>query len=461
MVRMEHITNSNLATPPAEAPRDPELAAGVSACVEETFTPESRKARHDGWTPERIGDFLFGLASCGTVEGAAAAAGLSPQSAYNFRNRRQGRAFAKMWDAVLIHRGRAKVAGDNQARAVAGNVSRRMREGVVVEELHFHDNRLSMAVLTRLDRLAEKEAPNEDHLRALSEELEEFVECIEAGGDADAFVEERRPEREQAQPEAEPKAASAPGADTDEFDRLAGLVGCSDWRDVEPLDIPVDDLDLAQQAQWTADQWVRAGRSGFLIWVECGEDAGPELAPETLAFVCDRALTRAQARQEELEESLRVEVGDLHPGGMPGWSEEQWVRAERSGLLGDLPDYVWRQLRGGEAREEREEAPDPPSEASTSSTFPVPRPGIPTGSMPARDERAVDGADPSHLDPPAHLEPPAHPERPAHLEPASSEAETHRRETSEAETRRRETPDDESGEPEAPSEPPGARIRTL
>ena len=369
---MEQNTNE---APPALPP--PALAAEVAVCVDETFAPGCRKPRHDGWTPARIGDFLFGLAACGTVEGAAAEAGMSPQSAYNFRNRRQGRAFAKMWDAVLIHRGRAKVAGDNLARAQAGNVSRRTRDGEVVEELHYHDNRLSMAVLTRLDRLAEKEAPNEEHLRALSEELEEFVEHLEAGGDADAFVEERRPGREQPKPEPEPPAEPlVPLGDRsppDDFDRLARAVGISDWRDVDPFDIPVEDLDLEQRAEWTADQWVRAGRSGFLIWVECGEDAQARVAPETLAFIRDRALAEVQFRQAQEEESLRVEVGDLHPGGMREWTEDQWDRAERSGLLGALPEYAWpdrdEEPEDEESKDAAGEDVEAPWQASTSSTF--------------------------------------------------------------------------------------------
>ena len=67
---------------------------------------------------------------------------------------------------------------------------------MIVGEYHYYDNRLAMSLLTRLDRLAEKEAASEAHLRALSEDLDEFIDCVAQGGDADAFVEARRPEGE-------------------------------------------------------------------------------------------------------------------------------------------------------------------------------------------------------------------------------------------------------------------------
>ena len=100
-----------------------------------------------------------------------------------------------MWDAVLIDRSRARLAAENQHVATLGCVSRRYRDGELVGEYHYRDNRLAMAMLSRLDRLAEREAPADDHLRALSEDLDEFIACAAEGGDLDAFVEARRPER--------------------------------------------------------------------------------------------------------------------------------------------------------------------------------------------------------------------------------------------------------------------------
>lgn len=165
----------------------------LAATLAETF-PGARKPRHDGFTAEAIARFLEDLAAHGIVEYAARAAGVSAQAAYAFRNRRSGRAFARMWDAVLIHRARARLAAENQHVATLGCVSRRYRNGELVGEYHYRDNRLAMAMLSRLDRLAERETPNDDHLRALSEDLDEFIACLAEGGDLNAFVGARRPE---------------------------------------------------------------------------------------------------------------------------------------------------------------------------------------------------------------------------------------------------------------------------
>lgn len=166
----------------------------LAEILAEAYPPGARRPRRDGFTPEAIGHFLDALAAHGIVEHAARAAGVSAQAAYAFRNRRSGRAFARMWDAVLIHRARARLAAENQHVATLGCVSRRYRDGELVGEYHYRDNRLAMAMLTRLDRLAEREAPNDDHLRALAEDLDEFIACAAEGGDLDSFVEARRPE---------------------------------------------------------------------------------------------------------------------------------------------------------------------------------------------------------------------------------------------------------------------------
>jgi hypothetical protein len=169
----------------------PELVAETTAAAN---PPDARKPRHDGFTPEAIAAFLYALAETGVVERAAAAAGVSPQATYAFRNRRAGRAFGRVWDAVLIHRARVRTVAENTRIANEGCVAeRRDGAGNVIGTAHYRDNRLSMAMLTRMDRLAEREGANDEHLRALSEDMEEFIDCVAEGGDPDAFVEARRP----------------------------------------------------------------------------------------------------------------------------------------------------------------------------------------------------------------------------------------------------------------------------
>jgi hypothetical protein len=319
------------------------LSERIEDAVDESFPPGSRKPRHDGFTPERIGDFLRSLAATGVVEHAAAAVGVSASAAYAFRNRRQGRAFARMWDAILINRSRDRLASELQSRAVAGCVSVRKRDGIVVGEYHYYDNRLAMALLTRLDRLAERESASEAHLRALSEDMDEFIECVAEGGDADAFVAARRPG------EAEPPASAPPARPDDdpELTRLAHLSGCPDYLDVSPLDIHVLDLDPGNKGDWDADQWVRAYRSGFMTWLHIGDGTpreGVSGLGAALRFQVCRDAAVAAANAPPAEDGAAEPCDELDLARLDEWTDGQLARAWTGGLLQEVPDEVWGRL---------------------------------------------------------------------------------------------------------------------
>jgi hypothetical protein len=65
-------------------------------------SPNSRrKIRLDGWTAERQLRFLDALAGTRSVRKAAATAGMSRESAYRLRDRRDGALFGALWDRVL------------------------------------------------------------------------------------------------------------------------------------------------------------------------------------------------------------------------------------------------------------------------------------------------------------------------------------------------------------------------
>ena len=61
----------------------------------------SPRIRRDGWTAERQLRFLAALAETASVSAAAAAAGMSRESAYRLRTRKQGALFAAAWDRAL------------------------------------------------------------------------------------------------------------------------------------------------------------------------------------------------------------------------------------------------------------------------------------------------------------------------------------------------------------------------
>ena len=62
---------------------------------------DSRLPPTKGWTPERQIRFLDVLAATRSVTKAAAAAGMSRESAHRLRNRGEGALFAAIWDLAL------------------------------------------------------------------------------------------------------------------------------------------------------------------------------------------------------------------------------------------------------------------------------------------------------------------------------------------------------------------------
>ncbi|MFN3388890.1 MAG: hypothetical protein ACK40O_08145 [Allosphingosinicella sp.] len=70
------------------------------------FSPVPARARRDGWTADRQRVFIEGLAQSGCVGKAAAAAGMSRESAYRLRRRAGAEGFAAAWDACLAARPR-------------------------------------------------------------------------------------------------------------------------------------------------------------------------------------------------------------------------------------------------------------------------------------------------------------------------------------------------------------------
>ena len=64
-------------------------------------SPRPSKIRRDGWTAARQLRFLDALARTRSIAKAAASAGMSRESAYRLRDRRDGVLFALLWDRIL------------------------------------------------------------------------------------------------------------------------------------------------------------------------------------------------------------------------------------------------------------------------------------------------------------------------------------------------------------------------
>jgi hypothetical protein len=137
----------------------------VPAHPENSFT-ETRRLRHDGWTPQKKRLFLERFAECGVIVEACEAAGMSARAAYNLRDRDP--LFAAGWEAASV-KARAPLADEAYSRSRNGVVERIYKDGVIVAERHKYDNRLTMAVLHRLDaRIDRAEERGDSHLNLVA-----------------------------------------------------------------------------------------------------------------------------------------------------------------------------------------------------------------------------------------------------------------------------------------------------
>jgi hypothetical protein len=143
------------------------------------------------WTPAAQRNFLETLAEIGSVAQASAAAGKSRVSAYNLRFRRDGAVFRMGWDAAVLV-ARACLADDLHERAFSGQeyVTIRDADGTQVTRWH-HDNRLGLALLTRLDRMANDQTLRDgdtEIARLVSSAFEDMLDVVSDGANPAAMA---------------------------------------------------------------------------------------------------------------------------------------------------------------------------------------------------------------------------------------------------------------------------------
>ncbi|HEX8421637.1 MAG TPA: hypothetical protein VF638_16635 [Sphingomonas sp.] len=117
------------------------------------MTMPGSSRRGDGWSGERQRAFCEALAQGSSVARACEMLGMSASSAYAFRSSARGAAFAIGWSAAQLLQ-RHRLADALAERALEGQVVTVTRADGTQSERHLFDNRLAMAVLTRLDRQA-------------------------------------------------------------------------------------------------------------------------------------------------------------------------------------------------------------------------------------------------------------------------------------------------------------------
>jgi catechol 2,3-dioxygenase-like lactoylglutathione lyase family enzyme len=143
-------------------PKTEITSAPASSSVETQSIEDQRAAgqhvaaavstRHDGWSGEKMAKFCEALAETAVVAEACDQAGMGISGAYALRRRNPF--FAAAWDAALTI-ARERLADTLLARSIEGNIEQIWRDGELVGERHVIDNRLGLAILRRLDRLAE------------------------------------------------------------------------------------------------------------------------------------------------------------------------------------------------------------------------------------------------------------------------------------------------------------------
>ena len=145
--------------------------------------PSAPTPRHDGWTPDRRRGFLEAIAEGLTVEAACAHVGMSKASVYALRLR--DRAFALGWSGATL-RARDALADALLTRAMDGQVETWTRPDGSEGSRRRYDNRLALALLARLDRVARQhenedriEQPAEEAARGVAHDLGGFLDLIQ------------------------------------------------------------------------------------------------------------------------------------------------------------------------------------------------------------------------------------------------------------------------------------------
>ena len=132
---------SDTADPPSErAPSRPPIP----------FDPVPVQPRRDGWTAERQRRFIGVLAETGVVRLAAAAAGMSEESAYRLARRPDAQPFCDAWDAALRMAARP-AAAKLYEYALDGMTETVWRDGEIVYRRRRPSEKALIFLLSRLD----------------------------------------------------------------------------------------------------------------------------------------------------------------------------------------------------------------------------------------------------------------------------------------------------------------------
>lgn len=126
-----------------------------------------------------MAQFLEVLADTGIVTEACRAAGMSRDSAYSLRNR--DTVFDSAWRAALT-KARPLIADGILERSITGTVEHYYRDGVLVGERRHYESWLALAVLKRLDKLADEDRGEKSLSADIAGNWNAALEAFRAGG---------------------------------------------------------------------------------------------------------------------------------------------------------------------------------------------------------------------------------------------------------------------------------------
>ncbi|MBC7985673.1 MAG: hypothetical protein H7X93_03255 [Sphingomonadaceae bacterium] len=111
-----------------------------------SFLPVPVRPRADGWTGDKQIEFIETLADTGNVRAAAAAVGMTEQSAHRLRRRADADSFDAAWEAAL-ETGLGRLVAIGLERAVEGSFKRTYYHGELVDEQVVHSEKLLIWLL--------------------------------------------------------------------------------------------------------------------------------------------------------------------------------------------------------------------------------------------------------------------------------------------------------------------------
>jgi hypothetical protein len=266
--------------------------------------------------------FLETLAETGIVIDAYDEAGRSKQAAYALR--RRDPLFAQAWELALGN-ARDRLADTLLARSLEGNVEQIIKDGVIVAEKHYLDNRLGLAILKRLDQRFQLpgvgRGPGQRGNAASKPNWDNALAALRTGdadGIATALAMLQPPEVD----EVDSTPFDDPETDRTNFERVWRTWDTGEWQTNFP---PPPDFDGREEGDWEDHDYKRSLAPDELAALIAAGIAKPCEAPSEITMEDDEA-----ERQAFFANLIPTVTPALEPGSTFSESIENQVDAGSS-----------------------------------------------------------------------------------------------------------------------------------